>query len=530
MITLNLITMKMGVRTLFEDVTLTFNEGCRYALTGPNGSGKSTLMKIIMKEMEPTSGSVSLPPNVGFLRQDIDSFKDARVIDVVIMGNRRLWEAMEERDHLYEQEIDDAAGMRLAELEGVIAEEDGYSAEAEAEILLEGIGIEKEHFETKLANIPTGHQFRVLLCQALFGKPAALLLDEPTNHLDLESIHWLESFLYDYPGTLVITSHDRHFLNTVATHCADIDYETLIIYPGNYDQMTEAKIQCRASIDRENKQKEKKIAQLKEFVQRFGSGSKASQARSRQKEISRLEPTELKKSNISRPYIRFHKPEKQTGRIVYTLENVSKSYDSLNVIENFSLEVRRGDKIGIMGNNGRGKTTLIKLIAGMVEANSGMIEAGHNVELGYFPQKHDEVVDKSGTMTIMDWLRARLPSCLDQELRDALGKLLFGGDDAFKNVATLSGGETARLLLANFILSKNNILVMDEPNNHLDLESVSALSWALENYDGTVVLAAHDRDLLQNVCNRIIAFEADGIHVYEGNLEEYLHQSRPNER
>lgn len=522
MITLSKVSKSFGSRILFDDVTITFNAGNRYGLTGPNGAGKTTLLKIIMGLEEPTSGSVTLPDRVGILRQNIEAYQNERVLDVIIMGNHRLWDAFKERDSLYEVEMSDDVGMRLGEIEGIIAEEDGYSAESNAEVLLSGMGIPHEYFEKKMHEIPTDMQFRVLLAQSLFGEPQALLLDEPTNHLDLESIGWLEKFLHNYKGTLIVISHDRHFLNSVTTHIADIDYETIIIYPGNYDDMIVAKTSVRDRAESDAKSKEKKVAQLREFVARFGAGTRASQVQSRLREINRLQPQDLKKSNIQRPYIRFIPMEKAPGKILLKVDNISKSYDDLEVIHSFSIEISRGDKIGVIGNNGRGKSTLLKMLALAMNPDKGKIELGHQVVISYFPQNHSEVVNKSIPTTAFDWLKERRPGIYDQEIRSVMGKMLFGGDDAFKPVANLSGGETARLILAGILLSDHNFLIFDEPNNHLDLEAVSALAWGLEEYKGTVIVASHDRDLISTVATKIIAFEADGIHVFDGNLDGYL--------
>lgn len=522
MITLNAISKKIGGRILFEGVSVTFSEGNRYGLTAPNGAGKSTLLKIMMGEVEATSGTVSLPHKVGFLKQNIEDFRSVRVLDVVLMGNKRLWDAFVERDELYTKEMTDAIGIRLGEIEEIIAEEDGYGAEADAEVLLTGMGILPEVHTALMSTIPTDMQFRVLLCQALFGNPQALLLDEPTNHLDLESIGWLERFLKSYTGTLVVISHDRHFLNAITTHIADIDYETLIIYPGNYDSMLAAKTSVRERAEADNKTKEKKIAQLQEFVARFGAGTRASQVQSRLREIERLSPLELKKSNIQRPYIRFYPPEKPSGQIVFKVENISKGYDGQPVIKNFSCEIMRGDKIGVIGNNGRGKTTLLKMLAQVLAQDSGRIEPGHQVQIGYFPQNHADIIDKRSSITAFEWLKTKKPGVYDQDIRSVLGKMLFGGDDAFKPVSHLSGGETARLILAAMMLCNYNVLILDEPNNHLDLEAVSALAWGLQDYKGTIVLASHDRDLLANGTNKIFAFEESGIRPFDGTLEDYL--------
>lgn len=527
MITLSEISKSFGGRILFENVTITFNAGNRYGLTGPNGSGKSTLLKIIMGLEEPTTGNVTLPDRVGILRQNIEDFRDIRVIDVVIMGNKTLWNALQEREKLYGEEMTDAVGIRLGELEGTIAEEDGYSAESNAEVLLEGMGIEAAYYQMAMGSIPTDMQFRALLCQALFGEPKALLLDEPTNHLDLDSIGWLERFLHNYKGTLIVVSHDRHFLNAVTTHIADIDYETIIIYPGNYDEMVVAKTSTRDRAEQESKSKEKKIAKLREFVARFGAGTRASQVQSRLKEIEKLQPQELKKSNIQRPYIRFIPAEKQPGKVVLKAERLSKGYDGHQVIKDFSLEIVRGDKIGIIGPNGKGKTTLIKMLAGILGPDNGKVELGHQVLTAYFPQNHSEIIAKVGsTQTSFEWLKERRPGLYDQDIRSVMGKMLFGGDDAFKPVSTLSGGETARLILGGMMLAEHNVLLLDEPNNHLDLEAVSALGWGLNEYKGTVILASHDRDLIDHVATKLLIFEEDTLQLFDGPLEEYLAKRR----
>lgn len=520
-ITLSNISKSFGSRVLFEDVTVKFTPGDRYGLTGPNGSGKSTLLKIIMGLEEPLTGTVSLPDRVGILRQNIEDYRNYRVVDVVIMGNARLWKALQERDALDAEPMTDELGMRLGDLESTIAEEDGYSAESNAESLLSGMGIPAtEHFKI-MEEIPTDMQFTVLICQALFGEPQALLLDEPTNHLDLESIQWLEKFLHSYKGVVIVVSHDRHFLNAVTTQIADIDYNTVIVYPGNYDDMVVAKSSVRERAEENSKSKEKKISQLREFVARFSAGTRASQVQSRLREINRLQPQDLKKSNIQRPYIRLIPTEKAPGKVVLTARNLSKGYDGKSVLNNFSFEVHRGDKIGVIGHNGMGKTTLIKMLAGALSPDSGKVEYGHQVMMQYFPQNHTEIVEREH-VTVFEWLRQRKAGIYDQDIRSALGKLLFGGDDAFKQVDSLSGGETARLILAGMLLSDHNLLFLDEPNNHLDLESVSALAWALAEYPEAVVLVSHDRDLIGKVATKILAFEADGPKLYIGTLDEYL--------
>lgn len=526
MITLENISKKIGSRTLFENVTFTFNTGCRYGLTGPNGCGKSTLLKIVMGLEDATTGNVSLPKKVGFLKQKLEEFRDMTVLDTVVMGNDRLWKAMQERDSLYVGEMTDAVGIRLGEIEEIIAEEDGYSADSEAEMLLTGMGIPEEFHQNKMHEVPTDWQFRALLCQALFGNPDALLLDEPTNHLDLESISWLETFLHNFKGTLIVISHDRHFLNAVCTDIADIDYDTIITYPGNYDSMLVTKTSHRESAEGEIKAKEKKIAQLKEFVAKFGAGTRASQVQSRVREIEKLQPQELKKSNIQRPYVRFPVPEKQSGQVPFKLASLSKGYDGKVVISDFTTEIQRGEKIAVIGNNGRGKTTLLKMLAQKLAPDHGQCQEGHNVHLGYFPQNHEDLIDKNTTESAFDWLKGQKVGVFDQDVRGILGKMLFGGDDAFKPIKNLSGGETARLIIGSLMLTGPNTLIMDEPNGHLDLEAVSALAWGLQDFKGTAIVAAHDRDLINGFAEKIISLEENEIVVFDGSLDEYLERRK----
>lgn len=522
MIVLDGVTKTVGARTLFEEVSIAFSPHNRYGLTGPNGSGKTTLLKMIAGFEELTKGNISRPARLGFLRQNISEFHEFTPIQTVIKGNQRLASALIRRDDLYSQEMTDEVGFELGEVETIIVEEDGYSAEANAQVLLHGIGVPSEYENQPMKEIPQDMQFRVLLCQAIFGSPEALVLDEPTNHLDLESIRWLEGFLQNYEGTLIVVSHDRHFLNSVTTHIADIDYDTIIVYPGNYDEMIVTKSSVRERAVHDAKSKEKKIAQLQEFVQKFRSGTRASQVQSRLREIERLQPQELKSSNIQRPYIRFIPSEKAPGKAVLKVNAITKSYDSNLVIPGFSLEIIRGDKIAVIGNNGRGKTTLLKMLAHVLAPDTGSVELGHQAIISYFPQNHEDIVDKKSSTPLFDWLKAKRPGVYDQDVRGALGKMLFGGEDAFKPLPALSGGETARLIIASMMLAEHNIIIMDEPNNHLDLEAVSALAWALEEYKGTAIVASHDRSLVARFATKIIAFEEKGIKIFDGPLEEYL--------
>jgi len=524
--------MRFGARILFEDVTCTFLGGRRYAITGPNGAGKSTLMKILAGDLEPAKGTVSRPKKFGVLRQDQFAFDGFRVIDTVIMGNAPLWRALEERDTLYAKphdQLTDADGMRLGELEGIVGEEGGYTAEADAAVLLDGLGVESALHERPMGELQGGQKVRVLLAQALFGSPPALLLDEPTNHLDLESVHWLQGYLCDYEGVLIVISHDRHFLNSVCTHVADIDYETVITYTGGYDDMVLAKTQIRSRIEAGNAQREKKIAQLNEFIARFSAGTRSSQVMSRKKEVERLQTSELAKSNIQRPYIRFDM-KRASGRHPLEIKGLAKSYGDLQVIDGFTASVSRGEKIALMGRNGAGKTTLLKSLirsaTGYIEdtdrhfdVDAGIVAWGHEVAVGYFAQDHSDSIPR-GT-TAIEWLHEFDPQASQEELRGLLGQMLFSGEDALKRTEALSGGEAARLIFCRLMLQKPNFLVLDEPTNHLDLESINALNIALQKYAGTVLLVTHDQDLIEEVATRIWHFEGGRIEDFKGPYEEY---------
>src|SRR5271155_5847399 len=525
--------MRFGARVLFEEVSTTFFAGRRYGITGPNGAGKSTLMKILTGEIEPTKGDVTRPKKLGILSQDQFAFDDQRVIDTVIMGNRPLWKALQEREILYakpHEELTDADGMRLGELEGIVGEEGGYTAEADAAILLDGLGLEEPLHDRKMRELQGGQKVRVLLAQALFGSPPALLLDEPTNHLDLDSVHWLQDYLLEYEGVLIVISHDRHFLNSVCTHTADIDYETVIMYNGGYDDMVVAKTQVRSRIETENANREKKIAQLNEFIARFSAGTRSAQATSRKKEVERLQTTELARSNIQRPYIKWDM-KRNSGRHPLEIRSVEKSYDDLKVIPRFSAAVTRGEKIALMGRNGTGKTTLLKSLVlnapGFIEdddrhfkINGGEVKWGHEVAVGYFAQDHGESITKG--MTAIDWLWQFDPSANQQELRGLMGQMLFSGEDALKPTRALSGGESARLIFCRLMLQKPNFLVLDEPTNHLDLESINALNISLQRYDGTVLLVTHDHDVIDEVATRIWHFHDGKIEDFKGPYEEFV--------
>src|ERR1700761_3903064 len=527
MISVSDVTMRYGSKLLFEEVSVQFIAGRRFGLTGPNGAGKSTFMKILSGELEPQKGTVVRPKKIGVLRQDQYAFDAFRVIDTVIMGNKGLWKALSERDAIYEKsELTDEDGMRLGELEGIVGEEDGYTAESDAAILLQGLDIPDELHERRMSELQGGQKVRVLLAQALFGNPQALLLDEPTNYLDLDSIHWLQDFLSRFEGTLITISHDRHFLNSVCTHTADIDYESIITYTGGYDEMVVAKTQIRSRLESQNAQREKKIAQLNEFIARFSAGTRSSQVTSRKKEVERLQTTELARSNIQRPYIRFDLL-RPSGKHLLEFEGVSKAYGDQEVIKDFGAAVMRGEKICLMGRNGLGKTTMLKSLLVKTEQaeadfalNGGTVKWGHEAQIGYFPQDHTGSIEKG--MTVSDWLHQFDPKVTKEEIRGLLGQMLFSGEEGLKKTEALSGGEAARLIFCRLMLQKPNILILDEPTNHLDLEAINALNIALQKFEGTVFLVTHDEDLIEEVGTRLWNFEHGVIEDHKGPYEEWV--------
>ena len=539
MISVSNVTMRYGAKLLFEDVSVTFTSDRRYGLTGPNGAGKSTFMKVLTGELDAQKGTVVRPKKIGVLKQNQYEFDAFRVVDTVIMGNKALWAAMEEREIIYNKpEMTDEDGSRLGELEGIVGDEDGYEAEANAAVLLQGLDIPDELHERKMSELQGGQKVRVLLAQALFGNPQALLLDEPTNSLDLDYIHWLEDFLNHYTGTVITISHDRHFLNNICTHIADIDYETIITYNGGYDDMVLQKTSVRTRIESQNEQREKKIAQLNEFIARFSAGTRSSQVNSRKKEVERLATTELARSNIARPFISF-KIERPSGKHVLEFEKVNKTYTqpdgtTEHVIRDFSAAVLRGEKIVLVGRNGQGKTTLLKALLANgpgveekdVSIDSGTVKWGHEAQIGYFAQDHTASIPK-GT-TVAEWLHTFDPKATKEDIRGILGQMLFKGEEGMKKTEALSGGEAARLLFCKIMLLKPNVLVMDEPTNHLDLEAINALNQAIQKYEGTVLLVTHDQDLIEEAGTRVWHFEGGptDFHItdHKGPYEQYQQQ------
>jgi ATPase subunit of ABC transporter with duplicated ATPase domains len=556
MILLENLTKRFGPKILFENVSMQFDPGKRYGLTGANGAGKSTLLKMLAGQEDSDTGSIAIPQNMrlGVLKQNHFEYDQERILDAVLMGNKALWEAMLEKDRLLAGEVTDEIGIRLGELEGVIAEENGYVAESEAAELLVGLGIGPEKHADKMNTLPAGYKLRVLIAQVLFGKPDVLLLDEPTNHLDLDSIRWLESFLIDFRGTLVVISHDRHFLNAVATHVADVDYQTITVYTGNYAEFVEAKYENRQRQEAQNKAAQKKIADLQQFVDRFGAhASKSKQAQSRVKQIEKLEVKELKRSSLVRPYIRFEF-EKPSGRDVLRMEHIDKKFPPQKkgepekvIYRDAHLNISRGEKIAVIGPNGIGKSTLLKLMVGAfanldaetkkdtLQPDTGDARWGHDTSVGYFAQDHHEALGhNSAGMNAFQWLYQFDKQATQESIRGILGRLLFQGDQALKPVEALSGGESARLLLCKLLLLHHNVLVLDEPTNHLDIESIEGLLDGLKLFKGTVVVVSHDRHFVSDLSNRVVelkpAVAPDGTAFTEmvdfgGSYEEYLERS-----
>ena len=526
------LSIQFGAKPLFENVSVTFGNGNRYGLIGANGSGKSTLMKILAGELEPTAGNVSTDPKVriGQLSQDQFAYENYRVLDAVIMGYEKLWQVMQERNRLYSlPEMSDEDGMRVAELEIDFAEMDGYSAESRAGELLEGIGIPVEQHKGPMSAIAPGWKLRVLLAQALYSDPDILLLDEPTNNLDINAIRWLEEFLETSKSTMVIISHDRHFLNSVCSHMADLDYGKLHVFPGNYDEYMTAATQARERVHADNAKKSVRIAELQTFVSRFSANaSKARQATSRARQLEKIQLEDIKPSSRVSPFIRFEQ-EKPLRRFAVEATNIGKGFDEGPLFANLDLAIEAGSRVAIIGPNGIGKTTLVRCLLKELEVDNGKINWAENARTGYFPQ--DIAAEFDQDMTLFDWITQwQPPNTVEQLLRATLGRMLFSRDDSEKSVKVVSGGEQRRLMFGKLILQKPNVMVMDEPTNHLDMESIEALNLALENYPGTLIFISHDRDFVSSLATRIIEMTPDGIIDYTGTYDEYLRAQTPNQK
>ena len=526
MLAANNITQQFGAKPLFENISQKFGGGNRYGLIGANGCGKSTFMKILGSDLEPSAGNVSLDTGerIGKLRQDQFAFEEYSVVDTVIMGHNELWAIKEERDRIYAlPEMSEEDGMRVGDLESMYAEMDGYSAESRAGELLMGVGIPVEQHYGLMSEVAPGWKLRVLLAQALFSDPDILLLDEPTNNLDIHTIQWLEETLNERDSTMIIISHDRHFLNSVCTHMADLDYGELRVYPGNYDEYMLAATQARARLMADNAKKKAQIAELQSFVARFSANaSKAKQATSRAKQIDKIQLEEVKASSRVNPFIRFNQ-EKQLFRNALVLENLNKSFDDNHVLKDMSLIAEVGEKIAVIGENGIGKTTFLRTLMNEAsyEPSSGEFQWSENVNIGYYAQDHAHEFEQD--MTLFDWMSQwRQEGDDEQVVRGFLGRLLFSADDIKKSVKVLSGGEQGRMLFGKIMMQKPNILIMDEPTNHMDMESIESLNMALDLYEGTIIFVSHDREFVSSIATRIIELKEDGYVDFAGGYEEYL--------
>ena len=524
MITASNVTVQFGEKPLFEDVSVKFGDGHRYGLIGANGSGKTTFMKVLGGELEPTYGNVSIGPHlrVGKLRQDQFAFEEFSVIHTVIMGHEKLWNVFQERERLYAQpSMTEAEGLRAAELESEFAQLDGYSAEAAAGELLLAVGIPVEQHYGPMSAVAPGWKLRVLLAQALFADPDIMLLDEPTNNLDIDTIRWLEGVLNERKCTMIIISHDRHFLNSVCTHMADLDYGELRLFPGNYDEYMIAATQARERVSVENEKKKVQIANLQAFVSRFSANaSKSRQATSRARQIEKIVLEEVKPSSRMSPYIKFEQ-DKRLHRLAVSMNKLSKSYGEHKVFKDVSLHVEAEQRVAIVGTNGIGKTTLLRCIMGELQAEHGKVKWAENAEVAYMPQDNAAAFEQPAT--VFDWMRARgKPRDDDQAIRATLGRMLFSRDEMAKTVDKLSGGERGRMLFGEIMLKRPNIILMDEPTNHLDMESIEALNLALENYPGTLVFVSHDREFVSSIATRVVEIKAAGIIDFRGTYDDYL--------
>ncbi len=518
------LTIQFGPEPLFENVSAKFEEGGHYGLIGANGCGKSTFMKILASRLAATSGSVIVTPGqrIGVLGQDQFAFEEYRTLDAVMMGHAELWEILQERNRIYSQaEMSEEDGMKAAELESRFAELDGYTAESRAGELLMGVGIPLELHQQPMSAVAPGLKLRVLLTQVLFSNPDIMLLDEPTNNLDIDTIRWLESVLRECKSTMIIISHDRHFLNSVCTHMADLDYRELRLYPGNYDDYMTASTMAREKMLTDNARKQAKISELQAFVSRFSANaSKARQATSRARQIEKIQLAEVKVSSRKSPYIRFDQGKK-LFRMALEVKKLANGYGEDLLFSGVNLDIEVGQRVAVIGPNGIGKTTLLRTLMGELPWKKGSVKWSDNSTIGYFAQHHE--ADFEEDLNLYDWMSQwRSASDDEQVIRGILGRLLFSGDDIKKKVSVLSGGEQGRMLFGKLMLLRPNILVMDEPTNHLDMESIESLNLALENYEGTIIFVTHDREFVSSIANRIVELTPQGVHDYRGNYEEYL--------
>lgn len=525
MITVSNVGLRFGDRKLFENVNVKFTPGNCYGLIGANGAGKSTFLKILSGEIEPQTGVVTIAPNerIAVLKQNHFQYEEVEAIQVVIMGHARLYEIMQEKDALYmKADFSEADGMRAAELEGEFAELNGWEAESEAAILLKGLGMNEERHSKKMAELSGADKVKVLLAQALFGKPDILLLDEPTNHLDIKAIQWLEEFLIHFENTVIVVSHDRHFLNKICTHIADLDYSNMQIYVGNYDFWYESSQLAQRMAQEANKKKEEKIKELQAFIARFSANaSKSKQATSRKKLLEKITLDDIKPSSRRYPYISFT-PNREIGNDLLTVDNLSKKIDGVNVLDNISFTMNKGDKIALIGKNEMAKTALLAILAGETEPDEGSFKWGVTTSQAYFPKDHNDFFD-GVELNLVDWLRQFSPQDeTESYLRGFLGRMLFSGEEVLKQASVLSGGEKVRCMLSKMMLSGANVLLLDEPTNHLDLESITALNNGLIHFKGSILFTSHDHQFIETIANRMIELTPKGIIDKQMTYNEYL--------
>lgn len=525
MITVTDVSLRYGDRKLFEDVNIKFIPGNCYGLIGANGAGKSTFIKILSGEIEAQTGNVSLGPGerLAVLKQDHFQYEEEEVLKVVIMGHARLYEVMQEKDAIYmKADFTDEDGMKAAELEGEFAELNGWEAESEAAILLKGLGINEELHTKKMADITGSEKVKVLLAQALFGKPDVLLLDEPTNHLDIKAIQWLEEFLINFENTVIVVSHDRHFLNKVCTHIADLDFGKIQIYVGNYDFWYESSQLATKMAQDANKKKEEKIKELQNFIARFSANaSKSKQATSRKKLLDKINLDDIRPSSRRYPYVGFT-PDREIGNDLLRVEGITKTIDGVKVLDNISFVMNKDDKIAFVGANELAKTTLFKILMGEMEPDSGTFKWGVTTSQSYFPKDNTAFFENS-ELNLVDWLRQFSPADDSESfLRGFLGRMLFSGEEVKKKASVLSGGEKVRCMLSKMMLSGSNVLVLDEPTNHLDLESITALNNGLINFKGSLMFASHDHQFIQTIANRIMELTPRGLLDKQMTYDEYL--------
>ncbi|MCZ0069284.1 ATP-binding cassette domain-containing protein [Bacillus sonorensis] len=533
MIAVSNVSLRFADRKLFEDVNIKFTPGNCYGLIGANGAGKSTFLKILSGEIEPQTGDVHMSPGerLAVLKQNHFEYEEHEVLKVVIMGHKRLYEVMQEKDAIYmKPDFSDEDGIRAAELEGEFAELNGWEAEGEAAILLKGLGIPEELHTKKMADLGGSDKVKVLLAQALFGKPDVLLLDEPTNHLDIQAIQWLEEFLINFENTVIVVSHDRHFLNKVCTHIADLDFNKIQIYVGNYDFWYESSQLALKMAQEANKKKEEQIKQLQEFVARFSANaSKSKQATSRKKLLEKITLDDIKPSSRKYPYVNFT-PEREIGNDVLAVKDLSKTIDGVKVLDSVSFIMNKDDKIAFTGRNELAATTLFKILAGEMEPDSGTFKWGVTTSQAFFPKDNSEFFENSD-LNLVDWLRQFSPHDQSESfLRGFLGRMLFSGEEVLKKASVLSGGEKVRCMLSKMMLSGANVLMLDEPTNHLDLESITALNNGLISFKGAMLFTSHDHQFVQTIANRIIEITPNGIVDKQMSYDEFLEDKTVQEK